>query len=164
VRAMAMTSFTTLPARERSSVAWARRPCLRIMLLLSLCATGCSPEVPRSRVDKLVEDLGDVPFGPMSLGAARPYPNDITEELIGFRELAVPALVRALEGENPVRVGFAAYCLQRMKIDTGVPAAKIAMQRYMKKTKPYASIEVRFAILGLREYISVFEDIPLTPF
>ena len=136
-----------------------------LALSVGLCwPLGCVERRPVGRIDKLVADLGEAPLGSVHLGAAKPQRNDITEELIGYRETAVPALVKALGSDNPVQVGYAAYCLQRMRIDTGVPAAKRALDKFMQKTKPYATIEVRFAILGLRDYISEFEAIPMTPF
>jgi len=44
-------------------------------------------------------------------------------------EDAIPLLVEALDSRDPVKVAYAAYCLNRLRAEEGIEAAERALRR-----------------------------------
>jgi len=105
-----------------------------------------------SQIKGLVRDLCDAPLGFASLGAVSPAKSKITDQLIAYGDEAVPYLVDALASENPVQVGYAAYCLREIGARNGILEAESAtnrLQAFQTKTP-----EVRFALSNLEAFLS----------
>ena len=121
------------------------------VFILGGCA-GCVLNDQDSHIRGLIQDLGDAPLGVISLGAARPAKSTTTDRLISYGGKAVPLLVQALASENPVQVGYAAYCLREIGASRGISEAESAARRLQAlQTK---TVEVRFALTELEAFLS----------
>jgi len=131
--------------------------CLLILFLAN--CQGCVTNARDAHIKKLVRDLRDGPLGPISLGTVLfPSRCEITEQLISYGEEAVPSLIEALNSENPVCVGHAAYCLKEIGTSRGVPEAEAALDRLRKSSEE--TIEVRFARSNLEAFLSPAKEAP----
>jgi hypothetical protein len=67
-----------------------------------------------------VEALENQPLGLSNLGISGPFESPNVTEIIAEGDNAVPFLVEALQQKNkPVLLGYAAYCLRRIKLTKG---------------------------------------------
>ena len=107
-----------------------------------------------------VEALENQPLGPASLGSASPFESANVTEIIAEGEKAVPFLVEALKQENkPVLVGYAAYCLRRIKTDKGKePALRLYKKLYKSRSRLRG--EEPFAFNQLTLYLIDISAVP----
>jgi len=107
-----------------------------------------------------VEALENQPLGPSSLGSAIPFESANVTEIIAEGEKAVPFLLEALKQENkPVLVGYAAYCLRRIKTDKGKEPA-IRLYKKFYKSRSRLTGEEPFALDQLTLYLIDISAVP----
>ena len=108
-----------------------------------------------------VEGLEKQPVGPSSLGSSTPFESPNVTEIIAEGDKAVPFLVEALNQENkPVLVGYAAYCLRRIKTDKGKDSAIRVYKRFYKR-RSRLTYEEPFAFDQLTLYLIEISAIPV---
>ena len=108
-----------------------------------------------------VEALENQPLGPSSLGSATPFESANVTEIIAEGEKAVPFLVEAFKQENkPIMVGYAAYCLRRIKTDKGKEPA-IRLYKKFYKTQSRLTGEEPFAFDQLTLYLIEISAVPV---
>jgi len=118
-----------------------------------------TPPSQSSLKDK-VEALENQPLGPSSLGCAAARESANVSEIIAAGEQAVPFLVQALsEQKKPVLVGYAAYCLRKIKSDKGKEAAVRSYKTLYKKRSRLTDDEP-FAFNELTLYLEEISALP----
>lgn len=94
-------------------------------------------------VDEALDSLDLEVFGAWDLGVPWPMTTANVELIISDRG-AIPALVAALNSDQPVRVGNAAYCLQLMRAKEGINTASLRLQALDRDAKQeYRSLFAR---------------------
>jgi hypothetical protein len=107
-----------------------------------------------------VDALENQPLGPSSLGTATPFESPNVTEIIAEGENAVPFLIEALKQEKkPVLVGYAAYCLRKIKTDKGKEPATDLYRKFYKKRARLIGDE-RFAFNQLTHYLIELSAVP----
>ena len=107
-----------------------------------------------------VEALESQPLGPSSLGAATPFESPNVTEIIAEGEKAVPFLIEAVQQENkPVLIGYAAYCLRRIKTDKGKEPALSLYKKFYKRRGRLTG-EQPFAFNQLTLYLIEISAVP----
>jgi hypothetical protein len=107
-----------------------------------------------------VEALENQPPGPGHLGVTSALELPNVTEIIAEGQNAVPFLVEALKQENkPVLIGYAAYCLRRIKTDKGKEPALHLYKKYFKKRGRLTG-EEPFALNELTHYLIELSAVP----
>ena len=120
-----------------------------------------SPTPPSlNQLKDKVEALENQPLGPSSLGSAIAFESANVSEIIASGEQAVPFLVDALsEDKKPVLVGYAAYCLRKIKSDKGKePAVRLYKTLYKKRAR--LTDDEPFAFNELTLYLQEISALP----
>ena len=107
-----------------------------------------------------VKALENEPLGAGSLGVSSPRESDNIREIIVAGEKAVPFLVEALnEEKKPVLVGYAAFCLRKIKSDKGKePAVRLYKTFYKKRSR--LRDDEPFAFNELTSYLQDISALP----
>jgi len=107
-----------------------------------------------------VKALENEPLGAGSLGVSSPRESDNIREIIAAGEKAVPFLVEALnEEKKPVLVGYAAFCLRKIKSDKGKqPAVRLYKTFYKKRSR--LRDDEPFAFNELTSYLQDISALP----
>ncbi|SRR6266487_4845061 len=90
-----------------------------------------SHEAKQEVIEKMINSFADhePPFS--SLGTPFLVDTEAIQTLVQMGEAAVPALVKALDTDNPKIVMYAAYCLGLIKDRSALQALQRAKQRLM---------------------------------
>ena len=107
-----------------------------------------------------VDALENQPLGPTHLGINHPLELQNVSEIIAAGDNAVPFLVEALKQEKkPVLVGYAVYCLRRIKTDKGKePAVNLYKKLYKRRERLVG--DEPFAFNQLIQYLVEISAIP----
>jgi len=171
---LARSSLTLPPATRRD-----RRPnfccCLILAQILfvscnhtrttnvnsSAPTVNVSPELwNQASLKAKVEALENQPLGPSSLGTASAFESPNVTEIIAEGENAVPFLIEALKQEKkPVLVGYAAYCLRRIKTDKGKEPAVHLYKKFYER-RAHLTGEEPFAFNQLTLYLIEISAVP----
>ncbi len=107
-----------------------------------------------------IEALQNQPLGPSSLGVASAFESPNVTEIIAEGENAVPFLVEALKQEKkPILVGYAAYCLRKIKTDKGKEPA-VHLYRKLHQKRQRLTGEEPFAFNELTLYLIAISAVP----
>jgi hypothetical protein len=107
-----------------------------------------------------VQALENQPLGPGHLGINEAFESPNVTEIIAEGETAVPFLVEALkQDKKPVLVGYAAYCLRKIKTDKGKEPAVQSYKRFYKKRGRLTGDET-FALHELTRYLIEISAVP----
>ncbi len=107
-----------------------------------------------------VEALENQPLSPSHLGIIEAFESPNVNEIIAEGESSVPFLVEALkQDKKPVLVGYAAYCLQKIKTDKGKEPAVQSYKRFYKKRGRLTGDEI-FALHELTRYLIEISAVP----
>ena len=123
--------------------------------------TSSSPTPPgENSLQARVKALENEPLGPGSLGYPSARESANVSEIIAAGEKAVPFLVEALnEEKKPVLVGYAAFCLRKMKTDKGKEPAVRLYKTFYKRRARLADDEP-FAFNELTLYLNDISALP----
>jgi hypothetical protein len=126
-------------------------------LFVIICTVnGCrgpAKPMPTSDVRAVLTRLCQEPLEglPSELGTPVAVENSQTDAILANGTAAVPTLVAAIDDANSRCVGYAAFCLRKLRAVDGVPEATVRVKSLLEKTKPTS--DDRFAIGELRQYI-----------
>ena len=111
----------------------------------------------RQKMREAVDVLSEENFGLVEFGVPEPWENENVAWIISRGREAIPFLVEALESGNPVKVGYAAYCLELMRANQGEEAAlkKLKILQAIKGADDY---RLSFAVNCLRDYLRSIAD------
>ena len=137
------------------------RLCAFILILITCLLVSCQERRTTQRsMQERIEALNDEGVGTINLGTGQAHPTDNTEFIVSHHEEAVPLLVEALKDEKkPIKVGYAAYILRRIRSDAGKQMAAETTAKISAKGSSI-TVEERFALRELRDYLDALDGKP----
>jgi len=132
---------------------------MRSVLLIfvgGVMACAGKQEEPESTVEReamvaAIRKLADQGYGLVLLGTPGPMRTEVVNTILSYGNAAVPDLVISLEGRNLVQVGYAAFCLELLRSEEGLGAARQRLAEF--STGDLSLMEARFARAALDSYV-----------
>ena len=124
------------------------------MSCVGCCARSASTE---SDIQEHIDNLRRTVPPVYESGRFIPLPTPDTESLVSYGEEAVPFLVKAITPEEPLRAGYAAWCLERLDSPVGSDQARRCLHQLEQepciRDDTADALHIEFAIGALRSYL-----------